>query len=80
MAAESDNAGVIIAGIIGGILIGEAIKSADNVHDATEYVIRTSANTLFTVAQVYRGNIIFKKDDKVILVYGYPSRLIAYSG
>ena len=80
LAAESDNAGVIIAGIIGGILIGEAIESAGNVHDATEYVIRTSANALFTVAQVDRGNIIFKKDDKVILVYGYPSRLIAYSG
>jgi outer membrane lipoprotein SlyB len=80
LAAESDNAGVIIAGIIGGIIIGEAIESASNVHDATEYVIRTSANALFTVAQVDRGNLIFKKGDEVILVYGYPSRLIANNG
>ena len=47
---------IIIVGIIGGMLIGNAIEAAGNIHDATEYVIKTSTGALFTVAQVDQGN------------------------
>jgi len=73
---NSDNAGVIIAGIIGGIIIGDAIEGGANVHDATEYVIKTATGALFTVVQVNKNNPIFQDGDDVILVYGFPSRLI----
>ncbi|WP_157976496.1 hypothetical protein [Parahaliea mediterranea] len=76
LAANSDNAGVIIAGIVGGILIGDAIEGMNNVYNATEYVIKTSKEAIFTVAQIDEGNPIFVAGNKVILVYGYPSRLI----
>ncbi|PHR55052.1 MAG: hypothetical protein COA47_14510 [Robiginitomaculum sp.] len=73
---SSDNAAVIIAGIIGGMIIGDYIEGMDNIHQATEYVIETSTSAIFTVAQKNGGNDIFKQGDKVILVYGYPARLI----
>ena len=73
---NSDNAGVIIAGIIGGILIGNAIEAAGNNILATEYVIKTDYGVLLTVAQINNGNPIFTKGNRVILVYGYPARLI----
>jgi outer membrane lipoprotein SlyB len=73
---NSDNAGVIIAGIIGGILIGNAIEATGNNIPATEYVIRTDYDVLLTVAQINKGNPIFSARNRVILVYGYPARLI----
>ena len=73
---NSDNAGVIIAGIIGGLVIGNAIEAQQNVHEATEYVLKTDYGALLTVAQINKGNQIFKEGDQVVLVYGYPARLI----
>ena len=73
----SDNAGVVIAGIIGGMIVGSAIEGEGRVYDATEYVIKSETGVLVTVAQINNGNPIFKPSDKVVLVYGYPSRLIA---
>ena len=73
---NSDNAGVIIAGIIGGALIGSAIEGQGTIYDATEYIIRNETGALFTVAQINEGNPIFEVGDSVVLVYGYPSRLI----
>ena len=73
---HSDNAGVIVAGIIGGILVGSAIEGEGRIFEATEYVIRNETGALFTVAQINEGNEVFAVGDKVILVYGYPSRLI----
>ena len=72
----SDNVAVIIAGVIAGAIIGDYVEGLNNLHDATEYVIETSSQSLFTVAQVDKGSIIFKEGDKVILVYGYPTRLL----
>lgn len=77
VAAEgSDNAAVIIAGVIAGAIVGSAIESAANVYDGTEYVIETETGALLTVAQVNSGSEIFSKGDRVVLVYGFPHRLI----
>jgi len=73
---NSNNVAVIIAGIIGGIVIGEYIEGANNLHEATEYVMQTSTDAILTVAQVNEGNEIFIEGDKVILVYGYPAKLL----
>ncbi len=75
-ANNSDNPAIIFAGILGGVIVGDAIERAANVHDATEYVIENKANAIFTVVQINKNNPIFEPGDKVILVYGYPSRLI----
>ena len=72
----SDNAAVIIAGIILGAVIGDYIEGQDNVYPATQYVIETTNGILLTVAQIDEGNDIFMKGDNVILVHGYPNRLI----
>lgn len=75
-AENSDNLAVIIAGIISGALVGEYMAGLNNIHTATEYVIQTSNGALFTVAQVNDGNEIFTEGTSVILIYGYPIRLI----
>lgn len=72
----SDNVAVIIAGIIAGAIVGDYIEGRSNVHEATEYVIQTSNDALFTVAQINEGAEIFVEGDRVILVYGYPTRLL----
>lgn len=73
---NSDNAGVVFAGIIAGAIVGEMIEQDANTHQATEYVIQTETGMLLTVVQINRYNPIFKTDDRVILIHGYPSRLI----
>lgn len=75
-ASDSDNAGVIIAGIVAGAIIGEAIEAEGKKYNGMEYVIETSNGRLMTVAQVNQGSEIFEPDDQVILVYGYPTRLL----
>lgn len=75
-ASDSDNAGVIIAGIVAGAIIGDAIEAEGKKHNGMEYVIETSNGRLMTVAQVNQGSEIFEPDDQVILVYGYPTRLL----
>jgi outer membrane lipoprotein SlyB len=75
-AESSDNSVVIIAGMIGGAIVGNAIENAANTHEGMEYVIQTGTGALLTVAQVNEGNSIFTAGNKVILVYGYPNRLI----
>ena len=75
-AGGSDNVAVIIAGIIAGAVIGDYIEGQNNIHGATEYIIETSSQILFVVAQINEGNMIFKNGDKVVLVYGYPTRLV----
>jgi outer membrane lipoprotein SlyB len=73
----SDNLAVIIAGVIAGALVGEYVEGQANVHNATEYVIKTSNEILLTVAQINDNQEVFIKGDKVVLVYGYPNRLIS---
>lgn len=73
---NSDSATVLVAGIIAGAVIGNAIESQGNTYEGTEYVIETEAGLLLTVAQVNRNEEVFTKGDRVVLVYGYPHRLI----
>ena len=75
-AENSDDAGVIIAGIIAGAVIGDAIESSGNRFNGHEYVIENKRGALLTVAQVDDGSEIFEPSDNVILIYGYPHRLI----
>ena len=75
-ANNSDNAAVIVAGIIGGIIVGAAIENSAGVYEGTEYVIKTSADVILTVAQINKGNSVYALGDKVILLYGFPCRLI----
>ena len=70
-ASGTDNIAVIVAGVIGEYLEGQA-----NIKNATEYVIETNSGVLLTVAQIDEGNKIFSENDKVILIYGFPNRLI----
>ena len=74
---NSNNIGVIFAGIIAGVVVGEALEGSANVFNAHEYVIETSNGNIFTVVQIDNGNPIFSTGDAVILMYGYPSQLIA---
>ena len=73
---NSESATVLVAGIIAGAVIGNAIEAQGNTYEGTEYVIETEAGLLLTVAQVNRNEEIFRKGDRVVLVYGYPHRLI----
>lgn len=73
---NSNNAGIIIAGIIGGMIVGNALEHSANVHEATEYVIQTSTDAILTVVQVNKGNQPLEIGDKTLLIYGFPSRLI----
>jgi outer membrane lipoprotein SlyB len=75
--SNSNNIGVIFAGIIAGAVVGEALEGSANVFKAHEYVIETSNGNIFTVVQIDKDNPIFSRGDAVILVYGYPSQLIA---
>ncbi|MEX0449835.1 hypothetical protein V6X63_08735 [Spiribacter sp. 221] len=73
---NSSDAAPVVAGIIAGAIIGNAIEAQGNVFPGTEYVIETSTGAVLTVAQPNEGNQIFEPGDRVILVYGYPHRLI----
>jgi len=77
---NSDNTAVIIAGIIAGAVVGEYIEGQASLHTATEYIIKTEKGVLLTVAQIDSGNKIFGAGDNVVLVYGYPARLLAAPG
>ena len=77
MAAEnSDNSAVIIAGVIAGAVVGNAMEDAKNIIAGTEYVIEADTGRLFTVAQVDANSDILKKGDRALLVYGYPHKLV----
>ena len=73
---NSDNAAVVIAGIIGGALVGGAIEKSLSKKNATKYVLEAATGALVVVAQIDAGKEIFKPGDKVVLVYGYPADLI----
>jgi outer membrane lipoprotein SlyB len=73
---NSDDIGIIIAGIIAGAVVGEVVESDGNLHQATEYVIQTQNGLLLTVVQANQKKPIFLIGESVILIHGYPSRLI----
>ena len=73
---NSDSAPVLLAGIIAGSVIGNALESSINTHNGTEYIMKTETGLTLTVAQIDNGNDIFSAGDSVLLIYGYPHRLI----
>lgn len=73
---QSDNAAVIIAGLIAGAVIGNAIEESANIHNGHQYVIENSRGALLTIAQIDRGHDVYSIGDSVILVYGYPHKLL----
>lgn len=73
---NSNSAAAVVAGIIAGAVVGDIVESQGNTFDGTEYVIESETGLLLTVAQVNRDDEIFDIGDRVILVYGYPHRLI----
>lgn len=72
----SDSAAVLVAGIIAGAVIGNALEAQGNTYEGTEYIIETETGLLLTVAQVNKTGEIFKAGERVILVYGYPHKLV----
>lgn len=75
-AQSSDNAAVIIAGIIGGAIIGDAIESEAGEANGHQYLIQTESGALLAVAQLDEGNTVFQINDRVVLIYGHPHRLV----
>jgi outer membrane lipoprotein SlyB len=73
---NSDNAGVILIGIVGGLIVGEMIETGANTHKGTEYMLQTSNEAILAVAQINQGNPVFKIGDGVTLVYGFPRTLV----
>ena len=74
-ANNSNNIAIIFAGFLGGVILGDTIERAGTDREATEYVIENRTKAIFTVVQINKNNPTFIPGDKVILVYGYPSRL-----
>jgi outer membrane lipoprotein SlyB len=75
-AESSDNAAVIIAGIIGGAIIGNAIEGEVGKANGHQYLIETESGALLAVAQLDEGNTLCRVNDKVVLIYGHPHRLV----
>ena len=75
-AESSDNAAIIIAGIIGGAILGNNIEASGHVLQGHEYLLETETGKLLTVVQPDAGNEILTIGTPAILVYGYPHRLV----
>ena len=77
LAAESsDNAAVIVAGIIGGAIIGNNIEASNGAMRGYEYLLQTEMGKLVTVAQPEQNYDVLQEGDKALLIYGYPHRLV----
>lgn len=66
-------AGAIGGGVIG-TLVGSAIEQSATRQTGIEYVVQTDNNNLMTVVQ--GSNPSFSIGDKVLVLYGSPSRII----
>lgn len=63
-----------IGGAVAGAVIGNAIERSGAQRDGMEYVITTENGSLMTIAQGPEPT--FSEGDKVIILYGNPSRVI----
>jgi outer membrane lipoprotein SlyB len=63
-----------IGGAVAGAVIGSAIEHSGSQRDGMEYVIATQNGSLMTIAQGVEP--LFAEGDKVIILYGSPSRVI----
>ncbi len=67
-------AGAIAGAVIGGIA-GASVEANATKQIGMEYVIETSNGSLITIAQGKEP--LFNQGDKVLILYGSPSRVIA---
>ena len=74
--SNSDSATVILAGIIGGAIIGNMIEEGHSKRNAHQYVIALKTGATVVVAQLDQDNRVYKKGDRLYLVYGYPPTLV----
>ncbi len=72
--ARGNIVGAVGGAVIGG-LIGAAIESNVTKQKAIEYVVETENGNLMTIAQ--GDETIFVVNQRVLVLYGSPSRLIA---
>lgn len=63
-----------IGGAVAGAIIGSAIEAGGSQREGIEYVISTHNGSLMTIAQGV--DPAFLEGDKVIILYGNPSRVI----
>lgn len=63
-----------IAGAVVGAIAGAAIEQSATRQSGFEYVVQTENNNLMTIVQ--GANPTFAVNDKVLVLYGAPSRLI----
>ncbi len=71
---RSNILGAIGGAVIGG-LVGSAIEEGTTRQTGFEYVVETANGALLTMVQ--GGKVNFKVGDRVIVLYGSPSRLVA---
>lgn len=70
-----DNMIGAIAGAVVGGLAGAAIEEKATQQKGLEYVVETENGNLMTIVQ--GANVIFNEGQKVLVLYGSPSRIIA---
>jgi len=63
-----------IGGAVAGALVGSAIEQSGANQPGMEYVVSTTNGTLLTVTQGPEPR--FQENDKVIILYGSPARII----
>ncbi|WP_305807003.1 glycine zipper 2TM domain-containing protein [Stenotrophomonas sp. YIM B06876] len=63
-----------VGGAVAGALVGSAIEQNGARQPGMEYVVSTSNGTLLTVTQGSEPR--FQENDKVIILYGNPARVI----
>ena len=76
VATGSDNIGFVLAGMIGGAIIGELAERAVTEANGARYLIKTETDSLLTVVQLDQVEGRFETGQRVALVYGYPSQLV----
>lgn len=69
------NAAGAIAGAVVGAVAGAAIEQSATRQSGFEYVVQTENDNLMTIVQ--GANPTFAVNDKVLVLYGAPSRLIS---
>jgi outer membrane lipoprotein SlyB len=64
-----------IVGAVAGSIAGAAIEANSTKQVGYEYVVETFNGNLMTIVQ--GADVVFKSGDKVLVLYGTPSRIIA---
>jgi outer membrane lipoprotein SlyB len=70
-----DNLAGAIVGAVAGAIAGAAIEGNSTKQNGYEYVVETSNGNMLTIVQGV-DPVVFKTGDKVLVLYGTPSRLI----